>query len=224
VKTVLIIGASRGLGLELVAQYLAAGWRVLATARKIKDIKRLELLGANAYRVRVTNPADFEALKRILASKSINVAIYNAGVYGSATPRVNAIAKADFDEVMRTNVWGAMLAVPAIAPAVSRAKGVFAFVSSTMGSIAKMDGHNRIVYRASKSALNAVMKGASMEWADGGIVCAALHPGWVRTDMGGPNADIAPSESVTGVRKVIERLSQKDNGVFLDYAGKALKW
>jgi NAD(P)-dependent dehydrogenase (short-subunit alcohol dehydrogenase family) len=223
-KTVLIIGASRGLGLEFVMQYLAMGWSVLATARQLADVKRLETLGANAFRLRATHPGDFEALKLKLARKSVDVGIYNAGVYGPATNGIDAISKADFDEIMRTNVWGAVLAIPAVAPAVSRAKGAFVFVSSTMGSIADMDGHNRIIYRASKSALNAAMKGASMEWASKGVTCVSIHPGWVRTDMGGKDADIAPSESVIGMRKVIEGLSQKDNGSFLDYKGKALRW
>jgi NAD(P)-dependent dehydrogenase (short-subunit alcohol dehydrogenase family) len=226
-KTVLIVGASRGLGLEFVQQYLASGWKVIATARKQSDVKRLASLGATAYKLNVLNPGDFIALKSALARKSIDVAIYNAGVFGGRTTGVQGVDKAEFDAVMRANVWGAMHAVPAIAPAVARAKGVFTFLSSTMGSIAKMSGPNAVVYRASKSALNAVVKAASMELADKGVVSFVMHPGWVKTDMGGPNADIEATESIAGMRKVIDAAAanhSKYNGGFYDYTGAAQPW
>jgi NAD(P)-dependent dehydrogenase (short-subunit alcohol dehydrogenase family) len=223
-KTVLIIGASRGLGFEFAQQYLADGWKVMATARKQVDVKKLEALGASACKLNVTSPADFAALKTMLARKLINVAIYNAGVFGPHTRGVEAISKSDFDMVMHANVWGAMHAIPAIAPSVARGKGVFAFVSSTMGSIAKMGGPNAVVYRASKSALNAVVKAASLEWADKEVVSFVMHPGWVKTDMGGQAADIEKNESVAGMRKVIADAGSKHNGSFFDYTGKVLPW
>jgi NAD(P)-dependent dehydrogenase (short-subunit alcohol dehydrogenase family) len=225
-KTVLIIGASRGLGLEFVNQYLADGWKVMATARKASDVKRLAALGATACKVNVTEPADFAALKTLLARKSIDVAIYNAGVFGPRTSGVEAVEKADFDAVMRANVWGAMHATPAVAPAVARAKGkgVFVFVSSTMGSITKMSGPNAVIYRASKSALNAVVKAASLEWGSKGVVSFVIHPGWVKTDMGGQSADIEPSTSIAGMRKVIATTTAKRNGGFFDYTGEAMPW
>jgi NAD(P)-dependent dehydrogenase (short-subunit alcohol dehydrogenase family) len=223
-KTVLIIGASRGLGLEFVTQYLNDGCAVIATAKKHADVARLAAIGATAYEVDVIEPADFVALKEKLAETKIDVAIYNAGVYGPATTGVQAVSKADFDAVMHVNVWGALHAVPAVAPLVSRAKGVFVFVSSTMGSMTEMDGPNRVVYRASKAALNAVVKAASIEWADSGMVSFALHPGWVRTDMGGKGADIDPAESVGGMRNVIALASAHHNGGFFDYQGRNVPW
>jgi NAD(P)-dependent dehydrogenase (short-subunit alcohol dehydrogenase family) len=223
-KTVLIIGASRGLGFEFAQQYLADGWKVIATARKQADVKNLEALGASACKLDVTLPVDFIALKAMFARKSIDVAIYNAGVFGPRTSGVEAISKSDFDMVMRANVWGAMHAIPAIAPSVARGKGVFAFVSSTMGSITKMGGPNAVVYRASKSALNAVVKAASLEWADKGVVSFVMHPGWVKTDMGGQAADIEKNESIVGMRKVIASAGSKHNGGFFDYTGKVLPW
>jgi NAD(P)-dependent dehydrogenase (short-subunit alcohol dehydrogenase family) len=226
-KTALIIGASRGLGLEFVTQYLAAGWRVIATARKHDGVKQLAALGASAHQLDVLSPADFLALTAALKDTAVDVAIYNAGIFGAATTALQAIAKAEFDAVMHANVWGAMNALPAIAPAVARASGVFAFVSSTMGSIAKMSGPNAVVYRASKSALNAVVKAASLELAASDVTSFVLHPGWVKTDMGGPNADIAAVESVTGMRAVIAAAQQNGaafNGGFFDYAGTALPW
>jgi NAD(P)-dependent dehydrogenase (short-subunit alcohol dehydrogenase family) len=223
-KTVLIIGASRGLGFEFVQQYLAEGWEVIATARKQADVRHLAALGAKACKVNVTSPADFTALKTMLARKSINVAIYNAGVFGLRTNGVEAISKSDFDSVMRANVWGVMHAIPAIAPSVARGEGVFVFLSSTMGSIANIEGPNAVLYRASKSALNAVVKVASLEWADKNVVSFVIHPGWVKTDMGGQNADIEKNESIAGMRKVIAGASSKHNGGFFDYMGKSLPW
>jgi NAD(P)-dependent dehydrogenase (short-subunit alcohol dehydrogenase family) len=223
-RTVLVIGASRGLGMEFVQQYLADDWKVIATVRKVADINRLKALGATAYKLNVTKPADFVVLSTILARQSIDVAIYNAGVYGPKTSCVEAVAKADFDAVMRANVWGAMHAIPAIAPAVARGKGAFVFMSSMKGSIAKMSGPSAVIYRASKSALNAVVKAASMEWADKNVIIFVMHPGWVKTDMGGKNADIEPTESVAGMRKVILRATTKYNGGFFDYTGQMLPW
>jgi NAD(P)-dependent dehydrogenase (short-subunit alcohol dehydrogenase family) len=223
-RTVLIIGASRGLGMAFVQQYLADGWKVIATVRKVADMNRLEALGATACKLNVTKPADFVALNALLARQSIDVAIYNAGIYGPNTSGVEAVAKADFDAVMRTNVWGAMHAIPAIAPAVARSKGKFIFMSSMKGSIAQMSGPSAVIYRASKSALNAVVKAASMEWADKNVIIFVMHPGWVKTDMGGKNADIEPTESVVGMRKVISGATTKYNGSFFDYMGQMLPW
>lgn len=223
-RTVLIIGASRGLGMEFVQQYLADDWKVIATVRKVVDINRLKALGATAYKLNVTNPADFVGLNTTLERRSIDLAIYNAGVYGPKTSGVEAVAKADFDVVMRANVWGAMHAIPAIAPAVARGKGTFVFMSSMKGSIAKMSGPSAVIYRASKSALNAVVKAASMEWTDKNVIIFVMHPGWVKTDMGGKNADIERTESVTGMRKVISGATTKFNGGFFDYTGQILPW
>jgi NAD(P)-dependent dehydrogenase (short-subunit alcohol dehydrogenase family) len=229
--TILIIGASRGLGLEFVKQYLAAGDKVIATARKAADVKKLTALGATACQVDVTQADGFVALKALLGRKSVDVAIYNAGVFGPHSAGVDGITKADFDAVMRANVWGAMQAVPAIAPSVARAKGVLAFVSSTMGSIANMSNASAVTYRASKTALNAVMKATAFEWgnkADGkGLVAFSFHPGWVKTDMGGTGADIDAQVSITGMRKVIAAAqadAKKFNGGFVDYQGKTLPW
>jgi NAD(P)-dependent dehydrogenase (short-subunit alcohol dehydrogenase family) len=230
-STVLIIGASRGLGLEFVKQYLAAGDKVIATARKAVDVKKLTALGATASQLDVTQPDDFVALKALLGRKQIDVAIYNAGVFGPHSAGVEGITKAEFDAVMRANVWGAMLAVPAVAPAVVRGQGVLAFVSSTMGSIANMSNASAVTYRASKTALNAVMKATAFEWgsqSDGkGLVAFSFHPGWVKTDMGGTGADIDAQVSISGMRQVIATARdepKKFNGGFVDYKGQALPW
>jgi NAD(P)-dependent dehydrogenase (short-subunit alcohol dehydrogenase family) len=226
-RTVLIIGASRGLGLEFVKQYLAAGERVIATARKAADVKKLTALGATACQLDVTQADGFVALKTLLGRKSVDVAIYNAGVFGPHSQGVAGISQADFDAVMRANVWGAMQAVPAVAPSVARAQGVMAFVSSTMGSITNMSNASAVTYRASKTALNAVMKATAFEWASKGLVAFSFHPGWVKTDMGGVGAEIDAQVSISGMRKVIAAAQadrEKFNGGFVDHRGQTLPW
>jgi NAD(P)-dependent dehydrogenase (short-subunit alcohol dehydrogenase family) len=229
-KTVLVVGASRGLGFEFVQQYLSVGWRVLATARKKSDLARLERRGAVAHQLDVTRPEHFAALKTALARRAGDVAIYNAGVLGRQgdATGVRAIPKSDFDSVMHTNVWGAMHAVPAVGPCVARAArqggGVFVFVSSVMGSLNQMTNAQAVIYRASKSALNAVAKASALEWADKSVVTLALHPGWVRTDMGGADADLDVSHSVAAMRRFITRAKQRHNGRLFDHTGKALPW
>jgi NAD(P)-dependent dehydrogenase (short-subunit alcohol dehydrogenase family) len=224
VKAVLVVGGSRGLGLEFVRQYLAEGWTVYATARRARDLSVLGELGAEAIKLDVTSPNDFLALQFFLRRRKLDVAIYNAGVYGPKMLTISAISRAEFDNVMHTNVWGAVLCVSAVAPAISRANGKMVFISSTMGSIAHMDGHNRVAYRASKSALNAVAKASALEWGKKDVICVSMHPGWVRTDMGGLEADLEANESVTGMRDVIRRLKRNSNGCFLNYQGQSEPW
>jgi NAD(P)-dependent dehydrogenase (short-subunit alcohol dehydrogenase family) len=98
------------------------------------------------------------------------------------------------------------------------------FISSTLGSIAKMTEPHSVTYRASKSALNAVARAASLEWNPKGVVTFVMHPGWVKTDMGGPGADIDVATSVTGIREVIQRARPESNGGFFDYTGQTLPW
>jgi NAD(P)-dependent dehydrogenase (short-subunit alcohol dehydrogenase family) len=223
-KTVLIIGASRGLGMEFVQQYLADGWKVIATVRRKADLPKLEKLGVTAYALDVTQPADWPPLKKALARKTIDVAIYNAGRLGERVSGVTAIDKAEFDAVMRTNVFGAMHAIPVIAPLLAKSKGKFAFLSSRMGSIGVMASASNPLYRASKAGVNAVMKAASIEWGPQGVTLFTFHPGWVKTDMGGSNADIDPATSIAGMRKLIAGATAKTNGKFINYDGTEIPW
>jgi NAD(P)-dependent dehydrogenase (short-subunit alcohol dehydrogenase family) len=229
--SVLIIGASRGLGLEWVRQYAADGWHVTATARSDDGLAKLRALGAVAHRLDVLQAQDFVALGQALKGAAFDVAIYNAGVFGPRTAGVDAVALDDFDAVMRANVWGAMQAVPLMGPAVARAAavaqrrtGVMALLSSRMGSISQTTSPGAVVYRASKAALNMVVRSASLEWADRGVVTLALHPGWVQTDMGGAGADIDAATSVRGMRAVIQAATPASSGTLQDYRGEAIAW
>ena len=223
-KSILIIGASRGLGLEFVRQYRADGWLTLGTCRSPEQDALLSSVGATALRLDVGDESSFTNLAKALNGASIDVCIYNAGVYGPRNQGAVTPTEAEFDQVMRTNVLGAMRAIPVVAPALAKSKGTFAFVSSRMGSIAMQTSTSGVLYRASKAALNSVIRTAALEWGPQGVNCISLHPGWVKTDMGGGDADIEPAVSIAGMRKVIARGNAQSNGRFFDYTGEELKW
>jgi NAD(P)-dependent dehydrogenase (short-subunit alcohol dehydrogenase family) len=210
--------------LEFVRQYRADGWLTLGTTRLAEQDALLAAVGATAIRLDVTEPHGFETLAGTLAGAHLDVCVYNAGVFGPRTDGVQAPADDLFDHLMRTNVLGAMRAIEVVAPSLAKLQGTFAFVSSRMGSIgAQMNTHG-VPYRASKAALNSVVKSASLEWGPQGVTCISMHPGWVKTDMGGSGADIDPSTSVTGMRKVIAGAKASSNGHFFDYTGAEIPW
>ncbi|KQR79612.1 short-chain dehydrogenase [Burkholderia sp. Leaf177] len=224
-KTVLIVGASRGLGHEFARQYCRDGWRVLATARDAASISGLEAMGAKTFSLDTTQPDQIAALGWQLDGEKLDAAIVVSGVYGPRTEHVETILAEDFDEVMHTNVRGPMQLLPILLPLTDAAHGVLAVVSSKMGSIAEMNATAGWLYRASKAALNAALKAASLQ--SRGATCVSLHPGWVRTDMGGSSAAIDPAHSVTGMRAVIAAAAAehaKFNGSFIQYDGTPIKW
>ena len=223
-KSILIIGASRGLGLEFVRQYRQEGWLTLGTCRSPEQDALLTSVGATALRLDVGDENGFANLAKALDGRSIDVCIYNAGVSGPKTTTTTAPEADAFDAVMQANVLGAMRAIPVVAPALARASGTFVFISSRMGSIGLMASSGSVTYRASKAALNAVVKAASLEWGPKGVTCMTFHPGWVKTDMGDAEADIEPAVSIAGVRKVIANATPESNGRFFDYTGKELAW
>ena len=218
---VLVVGASRGIGLEFVRQYRADGATVTATARDDDGVARLVTLGATAIRLDVLDAASASGLARQIDGAAFDVAIVNAGVSGARGPGL-APAEDDFDRVMRTNVLGPMRVIPQVVEAMAPS-GKVAVLSSLMGSIGARTAAGSTLYRASKAAANSVMKDASLTFAKR-ATSVSLHPGWVRTDMGGTGADIDVETSVAGMRKVIANISARDNGSFFNYDGRAIAW
>jgi NAD(P)-dependent dehydrogenase (short-subunit alcohol dehydrogenase family) len=224
-KTVLIVGASRGIGQEFARQYRKSGWRVLATARDDAALDALKALGAETFSLDVTAPEEIAALGWKLDGERLDAAVLVSGVYGPRTEGVETITREDFDHVMQTNVLGPMQLMPILLPLVEKAGGVFAVISSKMGSIGEASGTTGWLYRASKAALNDTLKIASLEATR--ATCISLHPGWVRTDMGGARAAIDPVRSVTGMRDLLaQAAASRDafNGRFYQYDGTALDW
>jgi NAD(P)-dependent dehydrogenase (short-subunit alcohol dehydrogenase family) len=219
---VLIIGASRGLGLEFVRQYRADGAAVTATARSDAGLNALRELGATALKLDVADTASASGLAWQIDGAAFDVALFVAGVYGPRTSALQSPTQADFDTVMHTNVLGAMRVLPQLEGTLARGAKL-AVVSSRMGSIALRNGTAGWLYRASKAALNSVLKDASLA-LQGQAICVALHPGWVQTDMGGTGADITPQASVHDMRRTLAALQPADNGGFFNHDGQPLAW
>jgi len=220
---VLVVGASRGIGLEFARQYRADGARVIATYRREKDGERLRALGARPQRLDVRNEAEIAGFFERLDGEILQVAILNAGVYGPRTEGLAVPGGDDFDLVMHTNVLAAMRLIPLLAPKLA-AGGTLAVVSSRMGSVSLMQSTSGWLYRASKAALNGVLKAASLELGKRGVTCIALHPGWVRTDLGGPGATVDVADSVAGMRRLLATAEASSNGRFFNYDGEPLTW
>lgn len=217
-STVLVVGASRGIGLEFVRQYLADGARVIATARDAAGLARLKELGALALKVDVADPASVSGLAWQLDGEEIDIAIYVAGVWseGGAT---SPPTQPDFDRVMHANVLGAMQVLPQVAPwmGASRNPGRFAFITSGLAQISTVASSQAWLYRVSKAALNMAVVAAQPDYP--GVIMVALSPGWVRTDMGGASAPLSAEESVAAMRRTLAGLTLADRGTFLRQDG-----
>lgn len=213
--SVVIVGAGRGIGHELARQYAADGWQVFATVRDDATIA-----GATVLRADVTDEASLAEVGAHLPA--VDLLILNAGI----NVREGLLAQLDaakWAEVMAVNALGPLLAARALGPKV-RDGGTIAALSSTLGSIGANMGGGLYSYRMSKAALNAGLKTLSIELKPREVTVAALHPGWVKTDMGGDGAEVEVGASVTGLRAVIAGLTPAKSGAFLDYRGNALPW
>lgn len=219
---VLVVGASRGIGREFVLQYLAEPAQVTATARRPEEVIELEALGATAFPLDVADAVSASGVAWRTDSAGFDVVVLNAGVYGPRTGGLETPTEAEFDAVMHTNVLGAMRVIPQLADALAPGARL-AVLSSRMGSIGSRTASDGWLYRASKAALNSVLKDASLLYA-GQVTCVALHPGWVQTDMGGPQAELTPQQSVADMRRTIAALGPAQNGSFLDHDGTPIPW
>lgn len=238
--TVLITGANRGLGLELTRQYAARGWEVIACARRPEVAPDLAALAhASGGRVAlerldVTDHKGVDAAARRLAGRPIDVLFNSAGTMGRGSrvgagfpaSRFGEIDYADWEEIFRVNVEGPMKVTEAFVEHVARSAGrKVVALSSVVGSIASNTSGGLYAYRGSKAALNACMKSLAIDLGRShGLVVAMLHPGWVRTDMGGPGASLSVDESVSGIADVIARERSTPGCRFLDYSGATLAW
>jgi NAD(P)-dependent dehydrogenase (short-subunit alcohol dehydrogenase family) len=238
--TVLVTGAARGLGLELVRQYSAEGWTVLACVRSPARAADLAALAAGADGRVELHPLDLddhgsvEALAARLAGRPIDVLMNSAGTMGRGSFAAEGLAfgrfgSSDFDDwaqVLRINAIGPMKMAEAFVGhvAASQQRKIVA-LSSVAGSIGGNRGGSLYAYRASKAALNAIMRSLSIDLAKShGIRVAPIHPGWVKTDMGGSRADIDAVTSVRGIREVVARLDAERAGRFWAYDGSELPW
>jgi NAD(P)-dependent dehydrogenase (short-subunit alcohol dehydrogenase family) len=223
--TVLITGANRGLGLELARQYAGDGWQVVATARAPDEADDLRALDGDV-RVEALDVRDFDAVEHFegrLGDTAIDVLIANAGTWGPQ--QIESAADADaWMETFAVNSVAPVLLAQALTGHVEAARGKLVAVTSKMGSIADNGSGGYIAYRASKAALNAAWKSLAIDAGQRGLVAAVIHPGWVRTRMGGESAPLTPAESVAGIRRVIAGLAPADSGGFFNYDGSPIPW
>jgi len=223
--TVVITGASRGLGFEFAKQYQHDGWSVIATCRDPAKADALKALGVRIEALDVDSAPQTKALAEKLAGDSIDLLILNAGIYGPRTTGFQDLDESAWAEVLRTNVMGPLRLAAAMAGTLSKGgMKKLAFVSSRMGSIGANDAGGSYIYRSSKAALNAVIKSFALDTRELGLTSISLHPGWVQTDMGGPSAAIDPTTSVSGMRAVIAKAEFSDSGSFFNYDGADIPW
>lgn len=224
--TILITGASRGLGLEFAKQYATLGWRVIACCRNPEGAEALA--GLPGIEIEFLDLADRDSIRHLaeaLKGTAIDVLLNNAGVYPDKEGIAIEDRWEDWDKVMRTNVMAPLMMAQCFTPHVglSEQKKIVT-LSSIMGSIDTIAIGGAYMYRSSKAAVNAAMKSFLTTVQDLGITVGLLHPGWVRTDMGGEEADIDAETAVSGMIKVIDGLGIAETGAFKDYQGKTIPW
>ncbi len=229
VHQVLVTGANRGIGLELVRQYAASGWRVIACCRNslsATTLHGLTLSSGGRVTVHELDVADFSQIERLamgLQDQAIDLLINNAGYYPQgACGDINYV---DWEQAFRVNTMAPMRMVECLVEQVARSNlRKIATLTSKMGSMADNSSGGSYPYRTSKAATNMVMKSLAIDLQSRGISVATLHPGWVKTEMGGPNALISTEQSVSGMRAVIDQMSVGNSGRFMAYDGQEIPW
>jgi NAD(P)-dependent dehydrogenase (short-subunit alcohol dehydrogenase family) len=230
-RTALIVGASRTLGLALAAELVRRGWDVIGTVRGDRRTELHDLADSSAGRLVVesldiTEPDQISALSDRLAGRTLDLLFVNAGIAHANIP-VAEVTTDSFVEVMVTNTLSPMRVVESLGPLVEQ-RGTIAIMSSKQGSLTLNTNGGHEVYRASKSALNQLMRSYAARHLDDTQTLLLLSPGWVRTELGGPGAMsgamLSIDESIPGVVDTIEAHSGEPGLRFLDYQGEVLPW
>lgn len=228
-KTVVISGANRGIGLEFVKQYLDDGWRVIAGCRAPEsafELNKLQESGAlMVLPLNVVDQSSRENFCRAVGDQPVHLFINNAGIYGPKDAMLGNIDEQTWLEVLHVNTVAPLKMVELLHQnLLATESATIAVLSSKMGSISDNTSGGVYIYRSSKAAVNIVAKSLALDLADDQIKVVALHPGWVQTEMGGPNALIDTQTSVGGMRRVISNLSQQQSGSFISYDGTLIPW
>jgi len=220
VPTVLITGANRGIGLEFARQYAADGWSVVATSRTPSP--EIDALGVETAQFDVSDLDAVERFGRGFA-RPLDLLIANAGTWGPM--RIERAADGhEWAQALTVNSIAPVLLAETLIPRLAEAKGTAIAITSKMGSIGDNGSGGYIAYRSSKSALNSAWRSLAIDHRSKGVIAAVLHPGWVKTRMGGSNAPLTVEQSVSGMRRTIAGLQPHDSGTFLNYDGQAISW
>ena len=228
--SILITGTNRGIGLEFVKHYLKNNEKVIATYRNknsVKDLLELKNTTSNLSLVEldVSNPNSINEFASKITDQPIDTFINNAGVFGPRNNEFGNFNAKEWLDVFNINTIAPLLITQKILKNLRLGKNKkLVFISSKVGSIEENTGGGMYIYRSSKTALNQVIKSLSIDFKDENFIAAALHPGWVQTDMGGPNALIDKKTSVKGMAEVIDSLVLKNSGSFYNYDGSSIPW
>ncbi len=229
-STILITGANRGIGLELTRQFSASGWQVLACCRNPGDAGDLNRIAVDnpaveVYPLDVTDYEQLAGLALQLKDKKIDILLSNAGIYGPRTAVFGQVGVEDWRQVLEVNTIAPLMLAQAFVEQVAASEQkLIAIISSRVGSIEDNSGGGGYIYRSSKTAVNQVVKSLSIDLVGRGISTLSLHPGWVKTDMGGAEADIFLAESVAGLKQILSGAGLSQNGMFFDYDGSVIPW
>lgn len=227
-RTVLLLGASRGIGLGLVDEYLNRGWRVIATQRSLAPVPALaQRMGAangalSVLSADINRPDDLAALSQQLAGTTLDLLFVVAGVSDDPSQTIGQISTEEFNHLMVTNALSPMRALEQLGQHVSP-DGSLAVMTSTLGSISGNTSGGYETYRASKAALNMLLRSYAVR-AGGGRSILALMPGWVKTDMGGPDAPVEVKDSTAGLADTIAKHAGQPGLAFVDYQGTPIAW
>ena len=231
-ETTLITGANRGIGLEFSRQLAEDGWCVLACSRDLEKSDALNKLAAEyperitLYALDVTDHGQIEKLSQTLANKPIDLLINNAGVFPDINDR--SFGQTDYDlwaHAFLVNTMAPLkMAEEFIAQITQSSRKTIVTITSKMGSVADNGRGGSYIYRSSKSAVNMVVKSIAIDLEPNDIISVLLHPGWVRTDMGGPSGLISVEQSVSGMLSVIREVTSADSGKFIAYDGQIIPW
>ncbi len=228
--TILITGANRGIGLTLTKQFAEDGWQVLACCRNPADAGQLldlteRGLAIEIHALDVTNYAQMAALADQLGARPIDILLSNAGIFGSKSASFGGINADEWRQVLEVNTIAPLMLVQTFVEQVAASQQkLVAVISSKVGSIADNSSGGAYMYRSSKTAVNQVVKSLSIDLAERGISVISLHPGWVQTDMGGPNAEISTDQSVSGLKSILQSAGPAQSGQFIEYDGSNIPW
>jgi NAD(P)-dependent dehydrogenase (short-subunit alcohol dehydrogenase family) len=226
--TALIIGASRGLGLALTREFLSRGWSVVATVRGAGRTGLHETADTSGGRLRIeqlemTDPAAVNAFAKRLSGLELDLLFVNAGVANGPDDRVDQISTEEFTRVMVTNALSPMRIVEVLGELVRR-DGTIAVMSSSLGSVSLNEKGGWEVYRASKAALNTLMRSYAVRHRDDRRSLALVDPGWVRTEMGGSTASLSIEQSIPGVADALVARQGQAGLRYVNYKGETVPW
>ncbi len=228
---ILITGANRGIGLEMVKYANEQGWRVFACCRnphnadKLFNIAKLSNGQISVHIADMQELGTLQALSYELRNDAIDILINNAGIYGCDKNKFGSVDVGSWLQAFQVNSIAPLKMVEAFSEQLLMGnRKLVACMSSKMGSMADNGYGNSYIYRSSKAALNAVVKSLSIDLKEQGIICLALHPGWVKTEMGGPDAEITTRQCVDQLFSNLSELTLKDSGRFIDIDGSDIPW